>query len=40
MALAKDLVGGGFSAGQAKAVGGGINSAVAAAGTTRQRRPH
>lgn len=33
MALAKDIMGGGFSAGQAQAIQGTINSAVSAAGT-------
>ena len=33
MALAKDIMGGGFSAGQAQAIQGAINSAVTAAGT-------
>lgn len=33
MALAKDIMGGGFSAGQAQAIQGAINSSVTAAGT-------
>lgn len=34
MATARDIMKGGFSAGQAKAIGGQVNSGVSAAGTT------
>ena len=34
MALARDIMGGGTSAGQAKAINGRVNSSVSAAGTT------
>ncbi len=35
MTLAKELVGGGFSPGQARAIGGGVNTALAAAGSSQ-----
>ena len=35
MALAKDIMGGGFSAGQAQAIAGSRNTSVSAAGTTQ-----
>lgn len=35
MALAKEVMGGGFSAGQAKALSGGIRTGITAAGTTQ-----
>ena len=35
MALAREIMGGGFSSGQAKAMGGGVNSSISAAGTTQ-----